>query len=75
MERDLPLKKHSSTLRFNTSMKNSPSGFQLCHKSVSQSQRTDNPVNQSKLEMHAADAKRGKTPKGESRLVWSLLIG
>ena len=47
---------------------NSTSGFQLCHNSVSQSQRIDNPVDQSKLEMHAADAKRGKTPEGESRL-------
>ena len=35
---------------------------------------TDNPVNQSKLEFHAADAKLGKTSAIASRLVLVLLL-
>lgn len=37
---------------------------------------TDNPINQSKLKEHAADAERGKTYASESRLaLFSPLIG
>ena len=35
----------------------------------------ENPGNQSKLEFHVADGKRGKTRPSESRLVLVLLIG